>query len=120
MKLTDLEPQLYRYENRIETRDTTAGPKTGPCLYRVPVASLTEAQCLWFLCPKCFAGQQHRVEVTIAGRGVPDDMGTHNAKGVAVRWNLSGNGFHDLTLTPSILLEGGCNWHGFVTNGDAD
>ena len=25
--------------------------------------------------------------------------------------------FDDITLTPSIALGGGCNWHGFVTGG---
>lgn len=118
MKLTLLEPKLFRYESRIETYETTTGTKTGPRIYLVP-AALPDSQCIMFLCPKCFDGQQHHIEVTFAGRGVTDEMGTHNKEGKPTRWNLSGNGFDDLSLTPSVLIEGGCNWHGFVTNGDA-
>lgn len=37
------------------------------------------------------------------------------------RWQRSGETFDALTLRPSILRstdEGGCGWHGFVTNGE--
>lgn len=116
MKLTDLEPEFYRYETRLEEGQSR--------IYRIPVASIAEAQCIFFACPKCAggAGQWHLVEATFAGRGVPDNMGTHNAAGKPTRWNAAGTGFSDLTLTPSIQLEAGppcCQWHGFVTNGEA-
>ena len=119
MKLTELEPELFRYEERIETWNTANGPKTGPRCYRVPVTTFAESHCVWFWCPKCHSGQPHPIEVTIAGRGVPDHLGTHNKKGEPTRWNLSGDSFENLSLTPSVQLEAGCNWHGHVTNGDA-
>jgi hypothetical protein len=40
------------------------------------------------------------------------------------RWKLVGTGLHDLTLdgdggrSRSVLLTGGCGWHGFVTSGE--
>lgn len=127
MKLTDLEPKFIRYESRVITWTRVLGDPltwksgdpteqvTGPREHKIFVDSLAEAQGIWFRCPKC---RSHCVEATFAGRGVPDDMGTHNKAGEAVRWNVSGTGFEDLTTTPSILLQGGCDWHGFVTNGD--
>lgn len=118
MKLTDLRPELFRYEERVETWKTTDGDKTGPRCYRVPVVNFADADCVWFWCPKC--NGEHPIEVTIAGRGLPDHLGTHNKDGKPTRWNLFGDSFENLSLTPSIQLEGGCNWHGFVTNGQAD
>lgn len=32
-------------------------------------------------------------------------------------WERIGDTFEGLTLTPSILRVGGCEWHGFITNG---
>ncbi len=90
-------------------------------LQRVDLFS--EAQGIWFDCPLCWAAWKaggkygaHGVLVWFAGRGVPERLGK-NSSGQTVRWNASGTGFEDLTLTPSILLPGGCNWHGFVTKG---
>jgi len=60
----------------------------------------------------------HACEVSFQGRGVLPEQGSHNKDGEPVRWNVSGTGFSDLTLTPSIQLQGGCNWHGFITNGE--
>lgn len=80
------------------------------------VPTLAEAQGIFFGCPKC--NGTHIVEVTFRNRGVPDHLGTHNKKGEAVRWEVSGAGVSDLTTQPSILIEGGCEWHGFVTNGE--
>jgi hypothetical protein len=112
--------------------------KTGPREHMVFVGSLAEAQGIFFLCPKCFQENRaklppdvqgreaieaagvgvHSVQVTFANRGVPDDMGCHNAKGQPTRWEVSGSGFEDLSTTPSILIESGCGWHGFITNGE--
>lgn len=33
-------------------------------------------------------------------------------------WERSGDTFESLTLTPSILRVGGCEWHGWITNGE--
>lgn len=32
-------------------------------------------------------------------------------------WRREGETFETLTLTPSIQRVGGCQWHGFITNG---
>ena len=102
MRLTDLEPWFFRrvVENGRETL--------------VPVATLAEAQGVFFTCPKC---QEHSLCVFFRDRGVPDD-----AQPGPGRWAPSGTGLHDLTLSPSIDLSrggGGCGWHGFVHNGEA-
>jgi len=107
-KLRDLEPKLLRY---------AAGRH--PC-----VQSLAEAQGVRFLCPKCFetnggAAGTHGVICWSSSRGVPDDA--HPRPG---RWRLVGTSLDDLSLmeepgkSRSVLLVGGCAWHGFVTNGD--
>lgn len=124
MKLIDLEPQFVRYEQRIEQYDTVNGPITGPRDYQIYVKTLAEAQGITFLCPKCFKVNNnsnqgtHSVEATFANRGVPDNQGTHNKNKLPVRWSVSGSHYHDLTTHPSILLPDGCNWHGFITNGE--
>jgi hypothetical protein len=75
---------------------------------------------LMFLCPKCFTANKgsvgtHRVLCWFRGR-VPDD-----AKPGPGRWELEGSDLSNFTLRPSVDLTpgGGCNWHGFVTNGSA-
>lgn len=136
MKLIDLQPQFYRYDRRITEVDHCIGdPATWrergcpteklvePRDWRVPCDTLTEAQCVWFVCPKCSqaAGELpgcHYVEVPFADRGVIAGQGVKNSKGEDVRWSVSGTGYGDLTTQPSILVEGGCNWHGHLTNGE--
>jgi hypothetical protein len=84
-------------------------------------ASRAEADGLMFLCPLCFtknggARGTHRVLCWFVGR-VPDDL-----KPGPGRWTLSGAGLADFSLTPSVdlsITKGGCQWHGFVTNGSA-
>lgn len=86
------------------------------------VSELAEAQGILFLCPKCFAKNHgnigtHSVICWFADRGVPDDL--HPLPG---RWIPEGKGYDDLTFVgpnaASVLLTGGCNWHGFVCNGE--
>lgn len=73
----------------------------------VPIA---EAQGISFLCPKCFNDPPvgsvgtHSVMCWFRDRGVPDDLDPKPG-----RWNPSGTG----------ILLGGCDWHGFIKNGDA-
>lgn len=108
MKLTELEPQFV----------TTPSPGR---LHDVD--TLAEAQGVMFLCPKCFATNggpvgTHSLLVWFRDRGVPPDMSPGPG-----RWVASGSGYADLTLSPSINLEtpdgSGCQWHGFITNGEA-
>ncbi len=137
MRLTDLEPRFIRYEDRIETYNVVDGDpatweergkptkeETGPRTYLVTAEVLDQAQGIYFLCPQCFKANggavgTHLCEVTFEGRGALDHQGTHNSKGQPVRWHVSGSGFGDLSTSPSILLEGGCGWHGYITKGDA-
>jgi len=108
MKLTDLEAEFLKYvtEDSFHHVDT-----------------LAEADGLLFLCPKCFQQNSgpvgtHSVICWFEGH-VPDD-----AEPKPGRWNPTGSGIGDLSFVPgrkshSVLLLGGCGWHGFVTNGDA-
>jgi hypothetical protein len=82
------------------------------------VEPLGEADGISFLCPKCFAANggpvnTHSLHVYFAGRNCPDRIGK-NKKGETVRWVFSGIGLDDLVLSPSILVEVGCEWHGYI------
>lgn len=105
MKLTELEPQFLKRIDDKHFRD---------------VDTLAEADGIVFLCPKCFAGNGNRrpgVHSVICWRPhVPQS--TPPTPG---RWEFQGAGYHDLSLvagSSSILLKGGCEWHGFITNGE--
>ncbi|HSX23078.1 MAG TPA: hypothetical protein VLE97_09915 [Gaiellaceae bacterium] len=137
----DLQARLVRREVRIEARRFVkpevfavrpAGPyddgdldeRTGPAEHIVDVDTLEEADGVWFLCPKCYAANggrigTHAVLCWFVGR-VPDDVAPKPG-----RWTPRGTGLSDLTFVPSqgrsqsVLLTGGCGWHGFVVDGDA-
>jgi len=107
MKLDQLEPQFT---------------KIGSPGHYDDVDSLADAHGVMFLCPKCFAKNggpvgTHSILAWFRDRGVPTD----EAPGPG-RWIASGASYADLTLSPSINLENagrvGCQWHGFVTNGE--
>jgi hypothetical protein len=81
-----------------------------------------------FLCPKCFAVNggpvgTHSVICWSRSSGTPEDMQPGPG-----RWKMDGTGLDDLTLNGdapdgggarSVLLTGGCGWHGFVDDGYA-
>lgn len=99
MKLTELEPQFVRA--------TESGTQD--------VAALVEAEGVRFWCPACKGTDCHAVLVWFRDRGVPCML----VPGPG-RWAVSGTGYHDLTLSPSVDLtrsRPSC-WHGFVTNGE--
>jgi len=78
---------------------------------------LAKAQGVSFLCPKCFATNggpagTHIVLCWFQGRGVPD-----TAQPKPGRWPVNGTSLDDITLMGSVLLQGACGWHGFVTAG---
>lgn len=87
------------------------------------VDALEEADGIIFLCPKCFAANKgnigtHSVICWFEGK-VPDELAPKPG-----RWTPHGTGYNDLTFVPgkkfssvSVLLTGGCGWHGFVKNG---
>lgn len=113
MRLRDLEAALIRRDARDDG------------VYHVQVETLAEADGILFLCPKCFAENggrvgTHMVICWFEGK-VPDD-----AVPGPGRWTPTGAGLDDLTFVPgqritavSVLLTGGCGWHGFVRDGDA-
>lgn len=109
MKLSQLEPRFLKYEDAKTFRF---------------VDTIQEANGVEFLCPKCFAANNgpvgtHAVICWSKSAGTPDD-----ATPGPGRWRLVGTGLHDLSLmeepgrTRSVLLRGGCAWHGYVTNGE--
>jgi len=109
VRLLDLAPQFLRF--------VPGEPKTfASC------EQLAEADGIEFLCPKCFAANNgpigtHAVICWFEGK-VPDDLRPNPG-----RWNPTGTGYHDLSFVPgaksnSVLLLGGCAWHGFLQNGE--
>lgn len=82
------------------------------------VDTLAEADGIWFKCPLCFKSETeyaHPVRIGFRGKATPGSYGCNN-KGEPVLWELNpkSTGLDDLVLTPSIQIQGGCNWHGFV------
>jgi hypothetical protein len=84
--------------------------------------TLADADGIMFLCPKCYQANggpvgTHVVICWFAGKV---DGSLDPKPG---RWNPGGTGIDDLTFVgpgaTSVQLVGGCNWHGFVTNGEA-
>jgi hypothetical protein len=133
LRLVELELRFVRYyevapvEMDIADSDYASSKRTHKEMrmqrWIKEVAALAEAQGIMFLCPKCYAKNggavgTHGVDVTFAGRGVPDLLGSHGDAGAPSRWAIAGTGHGDLTMSPSILLLGGCGWHGFITNGE--
>jgi uncharacterized protein DUF6527 len=141
VKLTELDPQFVRWEDQPYTGDmvlkewmadtdteegwkryTAAGcpteRRTEMRERQIEVHTMAEAQGIRMRCPVC---RDHGLAVAFAGRGVLDHHGSHDRNGNPSRWQVSGSGFHDLTLHPSVDLTGpqrpGC-WHGWIKNGE--
>lgn len=128
-RLRDLEARFLRREERIETYNCrtpegVAYEVTGPVAYLPEVDTIPEADGVMFLCPKCFAANggpigTHQILCWFTGK-VADDVDPKPG-----RWNPVGTGIDDLTFVPdatktqSVMLTGGCQWHGHVVNGDA-
>lgn len=85
------------------------------------VDEIQDAQGVWFLCPKCYEknGQSnegtHMVLLWFRNRGVP--IAAPPGPG---RWEARGNTLDALSLDPSISLEGGCGWHGYIREGHSE
>jgi len=73
--------------------------------------TLANAQGVLFGCPACKGAASHSILCWFRGRGVPDS----ETPGPG-RWDVSGTGLDDITLSPSVNVNG-C-WHGFVRNGE--
>lgn len=114
IRITELDPYFIRFVE-----------EDGQVIHR-HVATIEEAQGVFFLCPKCFVANggsvgTHGVICWSRSRGVPE----HAQPGPG-RWRIVGTGFNDLTLEAdppshlrSVQLTGGCMWHGNITNGEA-
>lgn len=112
--LSQLEAKFIRYERRADGE------------FFIDVETIDEAQGVEFLCPRCFTANNgpvgtHMVVCWSRSRGVPDEVEPRPG-----RWALAGTSIADLTLNAdppgtarSVQLNGGCSWHGFVTNGRA-
>jgi hypothetical protein len=137
----DLEARFLRHAVRVEKRrfvkpeaiaERPNGPYTdvdtfereGPAEYIPTVDTLAEADGVWFLCPKCYAANggpvgTHGVICWFVGK-VSDDVDPKPG-----RWTPTGTCLDDITFVPSegrshsVLLMGGCGWHGFVVAGAA-
>lgn len=109
-----LEPHFLRYEDVREIVHYNYGDKEEDREHMILLPSFEKAEGIHFLCPLC---GNHRVICSFADRNLKPHQGTHNKKGEPVRWKVTGNTFENLSLSPSILLESGCNWHGFIING---
>lgn len=126
MKLVDLAAQFLKAV-WVATQTpglTWMGPHWG---YR-KVNTLAEADGIRFLCPLCWArngGAAGTHFVLIGFVGCPADAYTLDFDGKHVAWHVSGTGYHDLVLRPSINLDDPkyiqvktrCRWHGFVGYG---
>lgn len=124
MRLIDLRPRwLYEYDHATgamrEALDVNTPPAPDDDETRgLPTRTVAEVQGVSFLCPVCFKKNGGPVGTEsilcwFRGRGIPD-----NADPGPGRWApVSGAGFGDLTLSPSVNVQNG-HWHGFVTNGE--
>ena len=106
MKLTDLEPRFLSYEG---------DPKEWR--YATPRA---DANGITFVCPKCFEANGMKRpgvhSVICWDPSVPQSVSPGPG-----RWEFVGVSFDDLTLragSSSVKLEGGCDAHFFITNGE--
>ncbi len=88
MKLTDLDPRWY----------------TG--LVNSQGYPATEIIGFTFDCPHC---RYERLNVLIR---------SDNIKDTRFVWNMTGNNFSNLTITPSIDASKCGHWHGCITNGE--
>lgn len=130
MRLSELEPEFFRIERTWEEGSFVVGDQATweergrPTEKRMhwqvrfhTVDALTEAAGIRFLCPKCFVQNKgkvgtHGVHVYFSGRNVPAELNN------GVTWAVSGSDVNSISISPSILLIGGCAWHGFITNGE--
>jgi len=126
--LRELEAYFTKYGERPPNEEElrlNPGWPWGPVKFYAHVATLAEADGVWFLCPKCFIANKgavgtHSVMAGFAGRCPPGSY-TQDLDGNDTRWQVSGTGLDDLALSPSIHLvckppvpSGVCQWHGFV------
>jgi hypothetical protein len=83
---------------------------------------LATAQGIVFVCPRCFVNKgglvgAHSIMCWFNNRGVPPTLNP-----LPGRWNPSGTGYTNLSFVGpgacSVLIEGGCNAHFLIGNGE--
>jgi hypothetical protein len=121
MNLLDLDAQFVSEAKDVENRES----------FKFHLDTLNGAQGVMFQCPKCAAGKpivEEDGKRFVRGAHLvlcwfSNPQGTTPAPDTMTplpgRWTASGNSLADLTLNPSVFLQGGCGWHGWVKNGDA-
>ena len=84
------------------------------------VDKLSDAQGLWFPCPKCYAanhGMRGTHYVLCWFVGVSQDIAPKPG-----RWIATGTDLTDISFVgpnaASVLLTSGCKWHGYIRNGE--
>lgn len=124
MRLSELEPQFVRREERIEqwTRRKDDGSNeevTGPREYYVYVDTPQEADGITFMCPKCFdqnKGSKGTHWVMCWTPKISQDVTPKPG-----RWNLVGTNYEDLSLvagSSSVLITNGCLAHFLIQKGE--
>lgn len=101
MKLRELDPQFLKVISEHKYK----------C-----VDKIEDADGISFLCPKCKDGETHQHSIICWQPKVPQTITPTPG-----RWNFIGTCYDDLTLkngSSSILLNGGCNAHFWITNGE--
>lgn len=101
MRLIELEPTFIRFEGL-------------DSFWRDVEFSVADG--ISFLCPLCYVANNgivgtHSI-IVLFTRCNPAIMPTWH------RWDMNGSKFDDLTISPSIRITVGCNWHGFIRNGE--
>jgi hypothetical protein len=126
--LRNLEPRFLRCDVGIADEDHGLPGDNGeiqwggfPIDILTRVDTLGDSDGLQFLCPCCYIHNSgpigtHRIAVYFAARGAPPHIGL-NSEGKTTRWEVMGNDFLDLTLSPSIHVKKGCGWHGWIEHG---
>lgn len=110
MRLLDLQPQLLSYK---EVHDG------GLRVFHKRVETIEEAHGVMFKCPRCWQANGGPIgthTIVCWSPAVPD-----TATPGPGRWSLQGTSLQDLSLvagSSSVQLHGGCQWHGFVRNGE--
>jgi len=125
MRLSELEPSLKKIERRPDTwtrrkEDGSDEQVSGLRTYFVEVQTISEADGIWFLCPKCFRDNGGNVGTHSVACWRPSIPLSDDLTGPG-RWELVGTDFNNISLVAnptSVQINGGCNAHFTVSNGE--
>lgn len=132
MRLVELEPQFIRVEMPVTTwhrvkagvdplkyTEADIEEVTGPKEHWAH-CDFASAHGIVFLCPVHVHLDGHSTVWAFEGRGCPPGMLSHNKEGRDTRWQVSGTGYDDLTMSPSLQVQAEpyCSAHFHVKNGE--